>query len=156
VIRPHFAFFGRKDAQQVRVLERMLLDLNSDVEMVVCAIVREPDGLALSSRNAYLNAEERCAAKVLSRALEAAARQVQTGIRDALTLQSTVREVLAGEKLAQVDYLEIVNADSFEPLAQIGSLPAYVLLAVFIGKTRLIDNLLIDASPDSGGANCSL
>jgi len=156
VIRPHFAFFGRKDAQQVRVLERMLLDLNSDVEMVVCAIVREPDGLALSSRNAYLNAEERSAATGLHRALQSAGRQVQTGIRDALTLQSTVRDVLAQEKLARLDYVEIVDADSFAPVARIGSRPTYVLLAVFIGKTRLIDNLLVETSADSGGLNCSL
>jgi len=156
VIQPHFAFFGRKDAQQVRVLERMLLDLNSDVEMVVCAIVREPDGLALSSRNAYLNAEERSAATGLNRALQAAGRQVQTGIRDALTLQSTVRDVLAQEKLARLDYVEIVDADSFAPVARIGSRPTYVLLAVFIGKTRLIDNLLVETSADSGRLNCSL
>ena len=156
VIRPHFAFFGRKDAQQVRVLERMLLDLNSDVEMVICAIVREPDGLALSSRNAYLNAEERSAATGLHRALQAAGRQVQTGVRDALTLQSTVRDVLAQEKLARLDYVEIVDADSFAPVARIGSRPTYVLLAVFIGKTRLIDNLLVETSADSGGLNCSL
>ena len=156
VIRPHFAFFGRKDAQQVRVLERMLLDLDSDVEMVVCAIVREPDGLALSSRNAYLNAEERGAATGLHRALQAAGRQLQTGIRDALTLQSTVRDVLAQEKLARLDYVEIVDADSFAPVARIGSRPTYVLLAVFIGKTRLIDNLLVETSADSGGLNCSL
>jgi pantoate--beta-alanine ligase len=156
VIRPHFAFFGRKDAQQVRVLERMLLDLNSDVEMVVCAIVREPDGLALSSRNAYLNAEERRAATGLYRALQAAGRQAEAGIRDALTLQSTVRDVLAQEKLARLDYLEIADADSFEPVARIGSRPTYVLLAVFIGRTRLIDNLLVETSADSGRLNCSL
>jgi pantoate--beta-alanine ligase len=156
VIRPHFAFFGRKDGQQVRVLQRMLLDLNCDVEIVVCPIVREPDGLALSSRNAYLNAEERSAATALNRALQAAGRQVQTGIRDALTLQSTVRDVLAQEKLARVDYIEIVDVDSFEPVARIGPHPTYVLLAVFIGKTRLIDNLLVETSTDSGGLNCSL
>src|SRR5215813_14195683 len=155
VIQPHFAFFGRKDAQQVRVLERMLLDLNSDVQMVVCPIVREPDGLALSSRNGYLNAEERSAAAGLNRALLAAGRQVQAGIRDALTLQGTVREVLAQEKLARVDYVEVVDVDSFEPVVRIGSRPAYVLLAVFVGQTRLIDNLLVDAD-DRGALNFSL
>jgi len=156
VIQPHFAFFGRKDAQQIRILQRMLLDLNSDVEIVVCPIVREPDGLALSSRNAYLNAQERSAAAALNRALKAAARQVQTGVRDSLTLQSTVRDVLAQEKLARVDYVEIVDALSFEPVAHIGSLATYVLLAVFVGKTRLIDNLLVEASADLGTLNCSL
>ena len=156
VIQPHFAFFGRKDAQQVRILQRMLLDFNSDVEIVVCPIVREPDGLALSSRNAYLNAEERRAATALNRALQAAGRQLQSGLRDALTLQSTVRDILAQEKLARVDYVEIVDVDSFEPVVRIGSRPTYVLLAVFIGKTRLIDNLLVETSADSGGLNCSL
>jgi pantoate--beta-alanine ligase len=156
VIQPHFAFFGRKDAQQVRILERMLLDLNSDVEIVVCPIVREPDGLALSSRNAYLNAEERSAATGLSRALVAAGRQVQAGVRDALTLQNTVRDVLAQEKLARVDYVEIVDALSFEPVARIGRRATYVLLAVFIGKTRLLDNLLVEESADSGGLRCLL
>jgi len=156
VIQPHFAFFGRKDAQQIRILQRMLLDLNSDVEIVVCPIVREPDGLALSSRNAYLNAQERSAAAALNRALKAAARQVQTGVRDSLTLQSTVRDVLAQEKLARVDYVEIVDALSFEPVAHIGSRATYVLLAVFVGKTRLIDNLLVEASADLGALNCSL
>src|SRR5262249_33825911 len=154
-VHPHFAFFGRKDAQQVRVLERMLLDLNSDVEIVVCPIVREADGLALSSRNAYLSADERSAATGLNRALQAAGRQVQTGVRDALALQGIVRDVLAQEKLARIDYVEIVDADSFEPVVRIGSRPAYVLLAVFVGKTRLIDNLLVE-SADSGAANCLL
>ena len=103
-----------------------------------------------------MNAEERGAATGLNRALQAAGRQVQTGIRDALTLQNTVRDVLAQEKLARVDYVEIVDVDSFEPVARIGSRPTYVLLAVFIGKTRLIDNLLVETSADSGGLNCSL
>ena len=154
-VQPHFAFFGRKDAQQSRILQRMLLDLNSDVELVLCPIVREPDGLALSSRNAYLNSEERRAATVLRRALQAACREVAAGTRDALTLQDAVRQILAQEKLARVDYVEVADADSFEPVARIGSRPAYVLLAVFIGKTRLIDNLLIESSPDSGDLICS-
>jgi len=156
LIQPHFAFFGRKDAQQVRILQRMLSDLNSDVEIVVCPIVREADGLALSSRNAYLNAEERTAAAALNRALEAAARQVQAGIRDTLTLESKVRDVLAQEKLARVDYVAIVDALSFEPVAHIGSRATYVLLAVFIGKTRLVDNLLVEASSGLRALNCSL
>ena len=154
-VQPHFAFFGRKDAQQSRILQRMLLDLNSDVELVLCPIVREPDGLALSSRNAYLNSEERRAAIVLGRALQAAGREIAAGTRDALTLQDAVRQILAQEKLARVDYVEVADADSFEPVARIGSRPTYVLLAVFIGKTRLIDNLLIESSPDSGDLICS-
>ena len=156
IVQPHFAFFGRKDAQQSRILQRMLLDLNSDVELVLCPIVREPDGLALSSRNAYLDPEERRAATVLHRALQAASREIAANISDALTLQEAVREILAQEKLARVDYVEVADADSFEPVARIASRPAYLLLAVFIGKTRLIDNLLIESSPDSGDLICSL
>jgi pantoate--beta-alanine ligase len=156
IAQPQFAFFGRKDAQQARILQRMLQDLNSDVELVLCTIVREPDGLALSSRNAYLNAEERRAATVLHRSLEAARREIAAGARDALTLQDTVRKVLAEERLARVDYVEVADADVFEPVARIGSRPTYVLLAVFIGKTRLVDNLLIESSPDSGDLRCSL
>lgn len=153
---PHFAFFGRKDAQQVRVLQRMQLDLNSDVEIVVCPIVREPDGLALSSRNSYLNPEERHAATVLYRSLQAGKHQVETGTRDALTLQNAVHSVLFEEKLARVDYAEVVDADSFEPVTRVGGVTSYVLLAVFIGKTRLIDNLLIEASPGPGEVVCSV
>lgn len=156
IVQPHFAFLGRKDAQQARILQRMSLDLNLDVELQICAIVREPDGLALSSRNAYLDADERRAATVLYLALQAACREVGAGIRDALTLQSTTRDVLAKEKRARVDYVEVVDANSFEPVARIGSHPTYILLAVFIGKTRLIDNVLLEPSPDSGDMICSL
>ena len=156
IAQPQFAFFGRKDAQQAGILQRMLIDLNSDVELVLCPIVREPDGLALSSRNAYLNAEERRAATVLHRSLEAASREVAAGTRDALSLQNTVRKVLAEEKLARVDYVEVADADSFEPVVRIGARPAYILLAVFVGKTRLIDNLLMEPSLESGDLRCSL
>jgi len=156
IAQPHFAFFGRKDAQQSRILQRMLQDLNSDVELVLCPIVRESDGLALSSRNAYLSPEERRAAAVLHRALEAVREELLAGTRDALTLQNAARRVLAEEKLAQVDYVEVASADTFEPVARIGAQPAYVLLAVFVGKTRLIDNLLIEPAADSGELIVSL
>ena len=156
IAQPHVAFFGRKDAQQARILQRMLQDLNSDVELVLCSIVREPDGLALSSRNAYLNPEERCAAAVLHRALEAVRSEVLAGARDALSLQHAARGVLSGEMLARVDYVEVASADTFEPVALIGAQPAYVLLAVLVGKTRLIDNLLIEPAPDSGDLIVSL
>jgi pantoate--beta-alanine ligase len=156
IAQPHFAFFGRKDAQQARILQRMLQDLNSDVDLVPCPIVREPDGLALSSRNAYLNPEERRAAAVLHRALQAARGAVLVGTRDALSLQDAARRVLSEEKLARVDYVEVASADTFEPVARIGAQPAYVLLAVFIGKTRLIDNLLIEPTNDSGNLIVSL
>jgi len=149
IVQPHFAYFGRKDAQQVRIISQMARDLNLDTEIVVCPIVREPDGLALSSRNAYLSAEERCASTVLHRALEAARTELTAGARDSLHLQSVIRRVLQAEPLAAVDYAEIVDADAFEPVTRIAR-PSYALLAVFIGKTRLIDNLYIEPVGDSG------
>jgi len=149
IVQPNFAYFGRKDAQQVRIISQMARDLNLDTEIVVCPIVREPDGLALSSRNAYLNAEERRAATVLHRALEAAKAELAAGTRDALHLQAVLRKVLEAEPRAAVDYAEIADADTFEPVTRIAR-PCYVLLAVFLGKTRLIDNLYIEPAGDSG------
>lgn len=149
IVQPNFAYFGRKDAQQVRIISQMARDLNLDTEIVVCPIVREPDGLALSSRNAYLNAEERRAATVLHRALEAAKAELAAGTRDALHLQAVLRKVLEAEPLAAVDYAEIADADTFEPVTRVAR-PCYVLLAVFLGKTRLIDNLHIEPAGDSG------
>jgi pantoate--beta-alanine ligase len=110
---------------------------------VVCPPVRESDGLALSSRNVYLSAEERKAATVLYRALDAAKSELAGGVRDALQLQSSLRRKLDSERLARVDYAEIVDAESFEPVVRV-SKRCYVLLAVFIGKTRLIDNLCVE------------
>jgi pantoate--beta-alanine ligase len=143
IVQPHFAYFGRKDAQQVRIINQMVGDLNLDTEIVVCPIVREADGLALSSRNAYLIAEERKAASVLHRALWAAQREIAAGARDALHVQTLMRKVIESEPLASVDYAEIVNTETFEPVVRIAR-PCYALLAVFVGKTRLIDNLLIE------------
>jgi pantoate--beta-alanine ligase len=148
IVQPHYAYFGRKDAQQVRIISQMVRDLNLDTEIVVCPIVREPDGLALSSRNAYLTADERRAATVLHRALEAARAQLTAGARDALQLQTTMRKVIATEPLATVDYAEIVDADAFEPIMRIAR-PCYAVLAVFLGKTRLIDNLYVEPVGDS-------
>src|SRR5258708_16611607 len=156
IVQPQFAFFGRKDAQQVRIVKQMAGDLNLDVEVVVCPIVREPDGLALSSRTVDLSDEERRAATVLKRTLEAASQQAKTGVRDAVQIQQMLIRVLSEEKLARVDYAEIVDAETFEPVAVIGARPVYVLLAVHVGKTRLIDNLLIEPAQDSGALNCSL
>jgi pantoate--beta-alanine ligase len=141
-VQPHFAYFGRKDAQQVRIIEQMVKDLNLDVEVVVCPIVREADGLALSSRNTYLGVDERRAATVLYRALEAARREIGAGARDSLELQQAMRKVLDGEPRASVNYAEIVDAETFEPVVRV-TRRCYALLAVYIGKTRLIDNMLI-------------
>jgi pantoate--beta-alanine ligase len=144
IVQPQFAYFGRKDAQQVRILQLMATGLNLNVEIVVCPIVREGDGLALSSRNTYLNSEERRAATVLQRALDEARRELNAGTRDALQLQTALRKILSNETLARVDYVEMVDAESFEPVSSVGARPVYALLAVFIGKTRLIDNLFIE------------
>ncbi len=143
IVQPNFAYFGRKDAQQSRLITQMARDLNLDTEIIVCPPVREPDGLALSSRNVYLNAEERQAATVLYRSLEAAKSELASGVRDALQLQAILQRTLGAERHARVDYREIVDAETFEPVVRV-SKPCYVLLAVFIGKTRLIDNLYIE------------
>lgn len=149
IVQPHRAYFGRKDAQQARLITQMARDLNLDSEIMVCPIVREPDGLALSSRNVYLNADERKAATVLYRALEAAKGELARGVRDALHLKDLLQRTLGKERLAAVDYAEIVDAESFEPLVRVNK-ACYVLLAVFFGKTRLIDNLYIEPkSPSS-------
>jgi pantoate--beta-alanine ligase len=145
IVQPHFAYFGRKDAQQARLIQQMVRDLNLDTEIVVCPIVREPDGLALSSRNAYLDASERRAGTVLYRALDAARNEMATGVRDALQLQAVMRKVLESEPLASVDYAEIVDERTFEPVTHVRR-SCYALLAVFLGKTRLIDNLLIESA----------
>ena len=149
IVQPRRAYFGRKDAQQARLITQIARDLDLDSEIVVCPIVREPDGLALSSRNVYLNPDERQAATVLYRALEAAKDELARGVRDALQLKDVVQRTLSKETLANVDYAEIVDAQSFEPVVRMNK-ACYVLLAVFFGKTRLIDNLYVEpASPNS-------
>jgi pantoate--beta-alanine ligase len=148
IVQPNFAYFGRKDAQQARVIQHMVRDLNMDVEIVVCPIVRDADGLALSSRNAYLGAEERRAATVLHQALQAAAAEIHAGTKDSMEIQSALHKILDGEPRARVDYAEIVDAESFEPVVRLGR-RCYVLLAVNLGKTRLIDNMLIEPEGDA-------
>jgi pantoate--beta-alanine ligase len=148
IVQPHFAYFGRKDAQQARIISEMVRDLNLNAEMVVCPIVREADGLALSSRNAYLSGEERKASRVLHRALLAARNELAAGVRDAMQLQGVMRRIIEAEPLAVVDYAEIVSADTFEPVVRVAR-PCFAILAVFLGKTRLIDNLFIEPAPGS-------
>ena len=143
ITQPDFAYFGRKDAQQVAIIQKMVRDLNLGVQIVVCPIAREEDGLALSSRNAYLTAEERRAATVLHRSLEAARAELKRGTRDSLEIQAAIRRVFDKEPLAKLDYAEIVAADDFEPTGHI-SQASYVLVAANFGKTRLIDNMLIE------------
>ena len=149
IVQPHYAYFGRKDAQQVRIIEKMVHDLNLDVELVICPTVRETDGLAMSSRNAYLNSEERRAAPALFKSLQAVQTELAAGVRDTLELQKAMRKVLEREPRAHVDYAEIVDANTFEPVVRVAR-RCYVLLAVKIGNTRLIDNMLIHADDDVG------
>jgi pantoate--beta-alanine ligase len=148
IVQPRFAYFGRKDAQQARIIQQMVTDLNLDAEIVVCPIVREPDGLAISSRNAYLKPAERRAATVLFRALDAARREILAGERDAVRLLARVREILTAEPFAAVDYAELADADTFEPVVHLRH-SCLLLLAVSFGRTRLIDNLLIEEADDS-------
>ena len=143
IVQPHFAYFGRKDAQQVRIVQQMVRDLNLDTEIVVCPIVREADGLAMSSRNAYLQGEHRKAATVLYRALRAAESEIAAGVRDSLELQRAMTNALSSEPRARVDYAEIVDAETFEPVVRV-TRRSYAVLAVYLGKTRLIDNMLIE------------
>ena len=131
---PDRAYFGQKDAQQVAVVKRLALDLDTGVAIVVCRTVREPDGLALSSRNAYLESAERQSASCLSFALDRAARAYKTGERDFKELKRAILEVLQAEPLAKIDYVELVDPDTLVPPGTLA------VMAVRIGKTRLIDN----------------
>ena len=142
IVEPDMAFFGRKDAQQAVILEKMVSDLNLAVKIVVMPIVREPDGLAMSSRNSYLSPAERKAALVLSRSLEEARTLWARGEKRAGELIKRMRKVIASEPLARSDYIEIVHPGTLEPLDEIQG-KALIAMAVFIGNTRLIDNTLI-------------
>src|ERR1700693_6036267 len=143
IVQPQRAFFGRKDAQQARIIRQMARDLHLDSEIVVCPIVRELDGLAMSSRNADLNPEKRRAATILVRALDGARASIPHGERDALRLTAAMRETLRLEPLAEPDYVELVDAETLEPVTQLRGV-CLALIAVRIGAVRLIDNLLIE------------
>ena len=143
VFQPTRAYFGQKDAQQVIVLQRMVQDLNFNVQIVVCPTVREPDGLAMSTRNAYLNPAQRRAATVLYRALQAAQAQWQQGARDAEALRGTVKSVIEKEPLARLDYVSVADPQKLKELQGLVS-KVLLNLAVYVGTTRLIDNLLLE------------
>ena len=143
IVQPHKAYFGRKDAQQARIIRQMASDLHLDTEIVVCPVVRETDGLAMSSRNAYLQQDERRAATVLYRALDGARQSIARGERDALRLTAAIRETLRAEPLTNIDYVQLVDAKTLEPVTRLRG-ACLALLAVKIGATRLIDNLLIE------------
>ena len=147
IAQPRFAFFGRKDAQQARIIRQMAADLNLDAEIVVCPIVREADGLAMSSRNAYLKGSEQQGATALYRSLDAMQREVAKGERDAGRLIAAMRAVLGAEPGVTPDYVEIVDADTFEPVVSLRK-SCYALIAARVGATRLIDNALIEQDGD--------
>lgn len=139
IVLPDKAFFGQKDAQQLAIIRRMVRDLSFGIEIVGCPIIREDDGLAKSSRNTYLSAEERRAALVLSQTIFMGQRMVAEGETDARALVAAMRENIAREPLARIDYVEAVDAVTMEPIDMLDR-PALVAMAVYIGKTRLIDN----------------
>jgi len=143
IVQPRRAYFGRKDAQQVRIVRQMSADLNLDTEIIVRPILRESDGLALSSRNVYLQADDRRAAVALSRSLVAVRDEVAKGERDARRLLTSLRRVLDAEPRVALDYAEIVDAETFEPVITLRG-ACYVLIAAKVGATRLIDNALIE------------
>ena len=145
IVTPDRAYFGQKDAQQLAVIRRMVRDLNIDVQIVGCPIVREADGLAKSSRNTYLSAEERRAALVLSRAVARGQAMASEGETDAARIVAEMRRVLEAEPMARIDYVEAVDANSIEPVESL-SRETLFAMAVYIGKTRLIDNFIVQST----------
>ncbi len=143
IVQPHLAYFGQKDAQQVTVIERMVEDLNIPVRIVRVPIVREKDGLALSSRNLYLNHEERQQAPVLYRALREAETLVEKGERKVSIVKDHMKDMISRAPLASIDYVEIVDGKTMEPVEVIKG-KILIALAVKFGKTRLIDNVLLE------------
>jgi pantoate--beta-alanine ligase len=144
-VEPDAAFFGQKDAAQAAIIRRMARDLNFPVEITVCPIVREPDGLAMSSRNAYLDPQQRRQALVLQRSLMRVKQRADAGEYDALRLVAAAKEIFAGEPAVRLDYFEIVDPDSLDPVNDVAK-GALVAVAAFVGTTRLIDNILLPAS----------
>ena len=142
IVEPDLAFFGQKDAAQVAIIRRMVQDLNLSVEIIVCPIVREPSGLAMSSRNAYLSAQERQSALVLYRSLMEVKNRFDQGERRAASLIECGKRMLTQAAGVRLDYLEIVDPDTLDPLPELDR-PALVAVAAFVGNTRLIDNILL-------------
>jgi len=142
IVEPDVAFFGQKDAAQVAIIRRLVRDMNLPVEIAVCPIVREPDGLAMSSRNAYLNAEQRKQALVLPHSLERVKQLAEAGERSANRLAAAGREAFSSDGLVRLDYFEIVDPENLDPLED-ASGGALVAVAAFVGTTRLIDNIVL-------------
>lgn len=148
IVEPDLAFFGQKDAAQAAIIRKMAADLHFDIEIVVCPIVREPDGLAMSSRNVYLDPAQRRSSTALYRALMRIQTLVDRGQTDSVRLASAGREVIAEEPSVRLDYLELIDPDTLEPVPNVLG-GALVAVAAYVGSTRLIDNLLI---PGKGSA----
>lgn len=142
IVKPHKAYFGQKDYQQCAVIKRMVIGLNLDVEVIVLPTVREADGLAMSSRNSYLDPEQRKKASRLFRALTAGEELITNGVREPDTIKQKMRAVLVQEKGIEIDYIEVADPDSLSPLGTIAN-RMVLLIAARLGSTRLIDNLLI-------------
>lgn len=143
IVKPDRAYFGQKDAQQLAVVKRMVRDLNMDIEIIGCPIIREEDGLAKSSRNTYLSPEERKAAVILSKSLKLGKEAIEAGERDCKKIIDIITNNINTEKLAKIDYVEIVDPLSIENIDKIEN-SALVAMAVYIGKTRLIDNFIYE------------
>ena len=143
IVKPDTAYFGQKDAQQLAVIKRMVKDLNVDTEIVGCPIVREADGLAKSSRNTYLNPDERKAALILSRSLKLGRELIENGETDSKAVIKAITDSINTEPLAKIDYVDVVDFDTITPVDKIGK-SVLVAIAVYIGKTRLIDNFIIE------------
>lgn len=143
IVKPDRAYFGQKDAQQLAVIKRMVKDLNVDTEIVGCPIVREADGLAKSSRNTYLNPDERKAALILSRSLKLGRELIENGETDSNAVIKAITDSINTEPLAKIDYVDVVDFDTITPVDRIGK-SVLVAIAVYIGKTRLIDNFIIE------------
>ncbi len=143
IVNPDRAYFGQKDAQQLAIIKRMVRDLNFDIEIVGCPIIREEDGLAKSSRNTYLSAEERKAALVLSKAVKLGEEMAKGGEKDADKIVGEMVKFIETEPMAKIDYVEAVDAVSVKPVKEMQP-PVLVAMAVYIGKTRLIDNFIFE------------
>jgi pantoate--beta-alanine ligase len=143
IVEPHRAYFGQKDAQQVAVIQKMVVDLNMNIEIIPCPIVREADGLAMSSRNTYLSPEQRNAALILSKSLFKVKDMINEGCIDAIQIKETITKMINKEPLAAIDYVEIVDSLSLNSISTIKG-KVLIALAVKIGRTRLIDNILME------------
>lgn len=142
IVKPDRAYFGQKDAQQLAIIKRMVIDLNMDIEIVGCPIIREEDGLAKSSRNTYLSPEERKAALILSKAIFLGQKMVEDGETDAEKVKAAMIEKINTEPLARIDYVEVVDGLTMQPTTTIKN-PTLAAMAVYIGTTRLIDNFIV-------------